>query len=282
MQYREDLKTLLFLSIGSAILCFLWFSEKTNFYIYFIFIIFSISVSAINHNHAHLPIWKNHILNKVTDYWIIIFQGHPLFLFYPAHNLNHHKYCNTRSDYNHTWKNKNTNDFLGFLAHPFISALTLMKIIPEHLSCLLIDDKNKFYDACFQYIFLIIYLAIAAASDLSKTIFYIVIPYFISLFYLLASNYLQHAHTNENCKYNNSRNFTGLMNFILFNTGYHTVHHLRPNVHWSKLPEAHKKIEHRISQELNQTSLIKYMFNTFILSLFIKKYKSIPLNDSFV
>lgn len=282
LKYKEDLRTLVFLIFGSIIFLLLWIAETINFPLYFIFLLFSISICSINHNHSHIPIWKSNALNKVTDYWIIVFQGHPLFLFHPAHNINHHTYCNTKIDYNHTWKYKNRNDFIGFLTHPIISAFTLAQIIPEYLSYLFSNNKLKFLDAIFQYLFLISYLSIALLSDAIKTIIIIIIPQLVSLFYLLASNYLQHAHTNEKCQYNNSRNFTGYMNKVLFNSGFHTAHHLWPQIHWSQLPKAHENIKHKIHPKLNEKSLIGYMLNTYILAIFIKRYKSKPFQSSFV
>lgn len=69
-----------------------------------------------------------------------------------------------------------------------------------------------------------------------------------------------------NGKYNMARNFTGKwLNFWAMNNGYHTVHHLWPGLHWSKLPEAHEqKVKPHIHPNLDQESIIEYMWKAFI------------------
>jgi hypothetical protein len=58
----------------------------------------------------------------------------------------------------------------------------------------------------------------------------------VSLFAVLIFNYVQHVHADEESRYNHSRNFTGLLNAMLFNNGYHTIHHEHPGVHWNETP----------------------------------------------
>jgi len=44
-------------------------------------------------------------------------------------------------------------------------------------------------------------------------------------------------------------------NWLSFNVGYHTAHHYRPDVHWSKLPALHKALQERIPGELTLRSI---------------------------
>jgi len=40
--------------------------------------------------------------------------------------------------------------------------------------------------------------------------------------------------------YNGARNFVGpVVNFLTFNNGYHTIHHMHPTMHWSRLAGVH-------------------------------------------
>src|SRR5690606_37521262 len=60
--------------------------------------------------------------------------------------------------------------------------------------------------------------------------------------------------------------FTGkILNFLAFNNGYHGLHHLRPRMHWSLLPEAHKRlVEPYLHPNLNRRSLLFYLFQSHI------------------
>ncbi len=51
--------------------------------------------------------------------------------------------------------------------------------------------------------------------------------------------------------YNNEN---ALFNLLTGNLGYHTAHHYRQGLHWSKLPELHEKIRHQIPPELIRNS----------------------------
>lgn len=277
LSHKQDCKTVLYLLAGIFLFSLQWNLEEIFLPIYFLYIVFSISVCAVNHNHAHYPIWRHKKLNTLTDYLIIALQGHPIFLFVPAHNENHHEFCNTTKDYNYTWKYKDDNCLIGFLLHPFFAAATLIGLIPRYLFSSFHKDRSQLYNACLQYMFLIAYIGMFAYIDLTKAVILILIPQFISLFFLLASNYLQHAHTDESDCYNNSRNFVGMMNLLLFNTGYHTAHHLWPDLHWSELPSAHRRIEKLIKPELVQKSLIGYAISKYVFSILNRGFASKPL-----
>ena len=52
-----------------------------------------------------------------------------------------------------------------------------------------------------------------------------------------------------------------------FNNGFHTIHHMKPGLHWSLTPEAHAAlVAPHIHPELDQKSLVKYLFVTFVLN----------------
>jgi fatty acid desaturase len=64
------------------------------------------------------------------------------------------------------------------------------------------------------------------------------------------------------------------LNFLLFNNGYHTIHHQKAGLHWSKSPEAHKEIEHNIDPILLERSFWWYIVRSYFLSIFIPKFRT--------
>jgi fatty acid desaturase len=103
------------------------------------------------------------------------------------------------------------------------------------------------------------------------------LPQAAALFWLLASNYLQHAHARGDSEFAHSRNFLGGVNQLGFNVGYHSAHHHDPDRHWSELPELHARIAHRIPSRLLEPGLLPYMTRVFVLALFLPRLRSTPL-----
>jgi fatty acid desaturase len=88
-------------------------------------------------------------------------------------------------------------------------------------------------------------------------------------------NYIQHVHCDPWSEFNHSRNFVSkLGNWLVFNNGYHTVHHESAGLHWSKLAEAHAKVAHLIHPELNQSSIFGYCLKAYLLGIFSQRYRT--------
>jgi fatty acid desaturase len=116
-----------------------------------------------------------------------------------------------------------------------------------------------------------------ALADPVKMLLYVLIPQAVGLHFLLASNYLQHAHASEGSRYNHSRNFVGISNLVWFNVGYHTAHHESEHIHWTELPAAHRQIDTHISPSLVERSLVRYFLGTLILGQVLRRFRSLPL-----
>jgi fatty acid desaturase len=66
------------------------------------------------------------------------------------------------------------------------------------------------------------------------------------------ATHYQHAGIASQDPLRASRNaLDPIYNLRTCNLGYHTAHHLRPGLHWSRLPAYHAEIAHRIPSELN-------------------------------
>jgi hypothetical protein len=70
-----------------------------------------------------------------------------------------------------------------------------------------------------------------------------------------------------------------LLNALLFNNGYHTVHHHKPGVHWSELRKLHAEHAHNIHPALLQRSWCRFMVGTFIIRPFVPGLKPVDLSQ---
>lgn len=274
LKHKADLKMLLFLVAAPTVLIIQW-TYGFNIFLYILSLYLAITIAIIAHNHNHLPMWASNIMNHISDYWITLFYGFPAFGWIPTHNRNHHKFNNKEGDYTITYRISEKNNLFTLLSYPSISAYYQQSPVLNYLRLLWSTNKTHFYLAIGQYVALIIFTVVALLIDWQKAILYIIIPQQVSLFSVLVFNYIQHVHADEESEYNHSRNFVSRFSgFMLFNNGLHTVHHLRANTHWSELRAAHNKVKHLIEPHLNQSTVLGYLFKTYIFGPFISVFQT--------
>jgi len=274
LRYPADVKSLVYMFTTTILLITQWVWIGVNPFIYIFYLFMSVSVSVMTHNHNHLPIWKSKKMNLLTDWWLTLFYGFPIFAWIPTHNKNHHRYNNREGDDSITYRISEKNNFLTLVSYPTISGYYQQRAIFSFLKDTYANDKEKFWICISQYVVLILWLAAALLIDWKKAILFVIIPQQVSLFSVLVFNYVQHVHANEESEWNHSRNFTGFLNFLLFNNGYHTIHHHKAGLHWSNVPQAHKEIEHNIDPILLERSFWWFIIKSYFLSIFIPKFQT--------
>ncbi|MEO8314790.1 MAG: fatty acid desaturase [Pseudomonadota bacterium] len=275
--HAKDWRSLAYLLGLPLLVIYQWNLSAFNPLLYAVTLLLVLGVCCINHNHAHVPMWRARSMNVLTDYWIGTLQGHPVFLFDVAHIASHHRYNQGEQDVTRLARWGVHNHIAGYLLFPVLAALPLARLKRDYIGRLLRGDVAQFAVVVLQHVPLLVLWVAAFMLDGSKAALYIVIPQVISLHFLLASNYLQHAHALAGSRYNHARNFTGAMNHFLFNVGYHTAHHEQENLHWSELPLAHARIQAHVDPALNERSLVVYFVRTLMLGAFIKRLRSRPL-----
>lgn len=269
LRNSADLKTVLYMVITTTLFVVLWSLDEFSWPLYVVFLFLSVAVTVIAHNHNHLPIWRKKELNTLTDYWLTVFYGFPAFAWIPTHNLNHHALNNKEGDYTITYRLTEHNHLLMLLFYPMMSSYYQQKPIRDYLSLLRRTDRSKYWLSISQYAVLILWVAVGFVMDWEKALLYIILPQQFGLFSVLIFNYVQHVHADEESRWNHSRNFVGFLNALLFNNGYHTVHHEKAGLHWSKTPEAHAQIAKNIDPRLIERSFWWYIFRVYFLGAII-------------
>ncbi len=152
------------------------------------------------------------------------------------------------------------------LVYPTLTNLAQTRDINAFLKDLWKRDRPAFRAAASEYVVFFGTMAVLFALDWRKALLFFVIPQQVALFAIQCVNYQQHVETDADSEWNHSRNFVGpVLNGILFNNGYHTVHHLKPGVHWSELPQLHAQYAARIHPSLLERSWPRYFGRTFLL-----------------
>ncbi len=274
LRYAADWRTIAYMVVTTAVFALQWtvVGFHPAFYVFYLFL--SIAVTVIAHNHNHLPIFKGQFLNTLTDYWLTVFYGFPAFAWIPTHNMNHHRLNNREGDYTITYRLTENNTLLMLLLYPTMSSYYQQKPIRDYLKNLWRGDRRKWALAAGQYAFLGIWIAAFLILDWQKALLYVIIPQQVGLFAVLVFNYVQHVHADEESQWNHSRNFTGWLNLLLFNNGFHTVHHDRAGTHWSKTPEAHAAVAQNIDPALIERSFWWYILRVYFLAPFVPKFRT--------
>ncbi|MEM7251576.1 MAG: fatty acid desaturase [Pseudomonadota bacterium] len=274
LKHWEDWQTIAYMVALSALLALQWQGEQFNPILYGLTLFFSFSVSIMHHNHCHRALWQSKWANNLTDYWYTMFQGQPGFVFKIFHNQNHHQHCNGLADHTRTYRYRDDNSLIGFIRHPFECVATLAPLGIAHLRQLRQRNRAEWNRIMRQYVALSGWNISFLIWDWERAFVYVIAPQLFALFWLLAANYLQHAHTDDRDFFRSSRNFTGLVNPLCFNIGYHTAHHLRGSLHWSRLRDVHRSIAARIDPAFIEPSLAWYMLRVFVLGLVHPNLKS--------
>lgn len=273
LRYRSDLQSLFYLAVQPLLMAWQW-RYGFNLPVYLLSLFLAVGISVIHHNHAHLPMWRRRWLNRGTDLYITLLQGHPTFVFHPAHNRNHHRYRHGPRDAARTWRFGDSNDLLGWVLHPLQAVLVIYPLIITWLQGVARRAPAVLRWYLLQYAVWLGSWAVLLLANPGKAIVLVIVPQLFGLHWLLAANYLQHAHADDQSRFGYARNFEGAVNPLLFNIGLHTAHHEHARAHWSQLPSLHRQYRDMVDPRLLESSLIRYAMRTFVLGAFSARFRS--------
>ncbi len=270
LRYRADLRTLAFVAFYFFLATFTWLRIDDPWYIVAPLVVlnclFSFFCATIVHNTIHCPIFRKKWMNKAFQVVLSFTYGHPVSAYVPGHNFSHHKHTQSDKDNIRTTKARFRWNLLNQLLFFYLMSFDILKSEMRFVRKMK-QEKPAWYK---QYLFESILLNGVRLGllllDWRAFLFVVLIPHQYAAWGIVGTNYWQHEGCDENHPYNHSRNFTGkLLNWFAFNNGYHGMHHEKPGMHWSLLPEAHKTlIEPHIHPNLNRESLTKYLWESCI------------------
>ena len=271
LRYKEDSRSLIFIGLTLVgLISALWPDMKTTSIWSIIGINLSLSLlcyicHTINHNHIHIPIFVKANTNNVFSVFLSIAQGLSSKSLIVTHNLNHHVHLAKPTDWFHDGQ---AGKGWGVIRLFRYVANVWFIIFKERYSdpTVKLSTKNARLEKIEN-------LGILSFSLLClwlnwRAYLYIVLPsWMMASFYITAINLLQHEGCDPYSKYGHSRNYMSRFgNWIFFNGGYHSAHHTKPSVHWTKLPEYHAEIAHLIPEHLYSKSTTEVVFKKYIFS----------------
>lgn len=219
---------------------------------YLIMIIPKGTICAWNHHHQHLYTFRYTPLNRILEFFYALHTGVTTHLWRLHHVLGHHLNFLDQAKDESGWKRKNGKkmNVLEYTLHVAITAYPrgyqVGKKYPKQLKPFLIYTLISF----ILLILLVWYKPL-------EGLFLFVLPMVSSLMFTVYVTYGHHSGLDTENQFEASyNNLNPLYNFFTGNLGYHTAHHYKQGVHWSKLPELHKTIEDKIPARLYRRSFI--------------------------
>ncbi len=261
LKFKEDRRSVVVMALVTGTLVAQWLVvAHFSPLLFALSVILALQVAVLAHNHHHSPMWNSRALNVITGYWLTLFYGGPAIGWLAIHNRSHHAHSNAPElDCTSTHNVADRNDLLGLLLYIPASMGRFVRQTHQALRAIYKKSPARFWfhvsDLAFLYGVMVILLVI----DWRKALLYLVVPQQVAITSIAHFNFFQHAQTDGSSKYNVSRNFVGrFLNLYLFNSGFHTVHHLAPKLHWSEAPAHHARVEPMIDPRLNEPSFWAY------------------------
>lgn len=202
--------------------------------------------AAWNHNHQHCNTFRVPILNRLIE---IVFGMHTGICGYTwvlHHNIGHHaNFLDQSKDESH-WMNAKGEKMMR-LRYSFEIFIT------SYYRCFIVGLKHpKILKKFITMVSITLGLMIALTFYRPIPALIILwIPAILSLLITSDSTYWHHSGLDTKDPMGASRNSLDSLSYnkLLGNFGYHTAHHYKGGLHWTKLPALHEKIKHKIPKE---------------------------------
>ncbi|VAW60075.1 hypothetical protein MNBD_GAMMA11-1293 [hydrothermal vent metagenome] len=257
-RHKEDrwpVLIILFLTALDFILYFTVNNTLVLFTYYLVMILPKGTICAWNHHHQHIFTFRNAFLNRSMELVYALHTGVTTHLWRLHHVLGHHLNFLDQQKDESRWKRKN-GETMGVLEYTFNVALT------AYSRGYTVGKKHPKQQKLFLTYSVITFVFVATLLWYNPLagLFLFALPMITSLLFTAFVTYGHHSGLDTQEEFEASHNnLSPLYNFFTGNLGYHTAHHHKQGVHWSKLPELHAKIAGQIPKRLYKTSYITRM-----------------------
>lgn len=256
-RYREDrIPALVFFSYFALDLFVFFYVESV--WLLILWVVLGIfpktCICAWNHHHQHVPTFRYGILNRILEV-VFGFQtglcGNAWVL---HHVVGHHRNYLDQDLDESRWMRKDGTT-MNKVEYSFDVTITSYwrafkagLSFPKHLQMFIV--------------MLLVQLAVLGFFfwyNWFNALFVFLIPMFISVYMTARATYEHHAGLDTDDHLEASYNVMHKWyNILLGNLGYHTAHHMKSALHWSKLPEYHKEIEAGIPAHLYKEAMFPF------------------------
>jgi len=209
-----------------------------------------LNVCAWNHHHQHTNTFRFRLPNRILEFFYALHTGVTTHLWVLHHVLGHHHHYLDQTQDESRWKRKDGST-MGEMEYSLKVAGTAyyrgFQVGKKHPR---IQKEFIFYS-----LLTLIIVAVLVWYRPVAAVFLFVLPMIFGLWLTSWVTYEHHAGLDTKNEYEASyNNLHRWYNRLTGNLGYHTAHHVKQGLHWSKLPALHEEIKHRIPPALNKSA----------------------------
>lgn len=233
------------------------------------------SAGVLTHNHLHAPVFSSKPMNTFYSAWLSVFYGCPVAFWIPTHLQNHHRFVNGDGDATRTDRHGDRHDLGTALAYVLTSSRAQWPLIRAYVRRAWLRRGASFWSLCLQVTAIAVGhaslagLAVSSHGLADGSWIYAAtfgVPALIAPSLMMLTNYVQHVHCDPSSPRDHSRDFVSpLANWLVFENGYHGVHHEQPNTHWSEYPRLHATRSLGVHRELQVRSLAWFLIVNYLL-----------------
>jgi len=265
LRYPADWRSLGFLLFVVALFVAQWIGAGRHWLLFLITCLLVFVACIIKHNHIHCRTFASRRWNRALDYLLGFCTGHPTTAIVSVHNERHHDQGQTERDcvrssvVNFRW------NWLNLVVFPFVAVRLVHRNKPEDIARWRREKPAVYRRLQRERMAFFGFVAVMLFLNWQATLLYFGLPWLFGQWGIVTINLLQHQDCDHGSAYDHSRNVTGAVaNWLFLNNGFHTAHHLRPALHWSRLPEFHREhVEPWMSPKLNDRSFLFSVWKQF-------------------
>ncbi len=207
-----------------------------------------------NHHHQHVPTFRPVMLNRLLEVVYAFHTGITTNAWVLHHVLGHHlNYTNQKKDESR-WARADGSK-MGVIEY------TLSVAITGYWRAYQVGRNYPRYQRQFLSCTTIVIALLAALTwyQPKQTIIVFLLPMLWGYLATCWHTFYHHAGLNTQNEFEASYNILNrAYNLCTGNLGYHTAHHIKPGLHWSKLPGFHAEIEDKIPSHLYRSPCIPF------------------------
>ena len=267
-----DLRTILWVLIFISLMVVQWLELVNHWSLYGLTLYFAFACKVIIHHHIHLPTMRSP-WNGVFSWLLAVSSLVNLQFVYALHVENHHQKHMTDEDtfgvksFRGRWAIWEVLTCPGYFLTRFIWSGEARSIFQRWKGrC----DWRRFE---LQLHSLSIYCLVTVLLVFNpiNTLIYLMIPNFIGICLIIQTNHIQHIGCSDESEYSHSRTITSpIGNWLLFNGGYHLVHHLQPQFHWQDLPTFfYTEVSDKVPERIVHRTILGCLYALYVRSLFL-------------